>query len=70
MSNDRCHIERGVFLRGGTHPARIAHTPARQHPSFLDDPTSLKEMKSRLQHLREALDYIRSEKPPAVETQE
>ena len=64
MSKDR--IEKGMFLRGGAHPARmlafdnsvlIARTP------LDDDPPSLDELKSRLQRVQEALDYIRDEKP-------
>ena len=54
MSKD--HIEKGMFLRGGDYPARIVHTPARQYP---DDPPPLDEIKSRLQRVQEALDFIR-----------
>ena len=64
MSNDR-YVEKGMFLRGGTYPARIAHSA--DPPSILDDH---KALKARLQHLKEALDYIRNEKPSGDETQE
>jgi hypothetical protein len=64
MSNKH-HIEKGMFLRGGAYPARMAHTPARHGPSD----HSLTEIKGRLENLREAINYIQ-EKPSTVETQE
>jgi hypothetical protein len=76
----RPHIEKGIFLRGGTYPARIAHTPSREQPweephfrddvQILDHPAFIKEMKGRIQNLKEALGYIGSERPSAEETQE
>jgi hypothetical protein len=75
MSQNHRHIEKGMFLRGGEHPVRT-YARTRQHPSFgddlsyLDHPDTIREIKQRQQRLQEALDYIRNEKPPAVETQE
>ena len=75
------HIEKGMFMQGGACPVRVlarenselfaslaqhAEFPPPIPPQF----PPLDEIRSRLQHLQEALDYIRSEKPPAVETQE
>jgi hypothetical protein len=49
MSKD--HIEKGMFLRGGSYPARIV---PRQ-----EDPTPLDEIRIRLQRVKEALEFIR-----------
>jgi len=61
----RPHIQKGMFLQGGAHPAHmlaldnsvlIARTP--RH----DTTASLDEIKSRLQRVQEALAFIREEK--------
>jgi len=69
----RPHIQKGMFLQGGAHPAHmlaldnsvlITRTPRQ----YLDDtpphdPPSLDELKSRLQRVQAALAFIREEKP-------
>lgn len=72
MSKDRLQVEKGMFLMGGSHPARMSS--ARQYSpdaqQTLDDPSFVSEMKTRLQDLREAIDFIRCETPSGPESQE
>ena len=66
MSNDnRRHIEKGMFLRGGAHPAQYVPLNDRQFFPLPPD-----ELKQRLQHFQEALEFIRNEKPARIESKE
>ncbi|RPI39533.1 MAG: hypothetical protein EHM67_10075 [Hyphomicrobiaceae bacterium] len=71
MSKDRPQIKKGMFLLGGSHPAHPAHyVPTYDRSYYFGHPDTIKEIKGRLQHLQEAIEFIRAEKPAPVETQE
>lgn len=60
-------IEKGMFLKGGMFPARTLAFDnsvliTRAHQPVDEPPPSLDEIKIRLQKVREAISFIRSEK--------